>query len=147
MITKSLSETKEVAKNFLNKVLLQVESIPTEKAFVVGLYGELGSGKTAFVSGIAQELGIQEAITSPTFIIEKIYSLDNKQFKKLIHIDAYRLESAEELRHIGWKELVSDPHNIVFVEWPEKVEGGMECDAVIRFRFVDENAREITFED
>jgi len=93
------------------------------KATVVGLQGELGSGKTYFVKSLGKMMGIEEHIVSPTFVIMKIYDIDWQGFKKLIHIDAYRLEKEEELLNLGWEKLLEDPENLVLIEWPEKVEG------------------------
>jgi tRNA threonylcarbamoyladenosine biosynthesis protein TsaE len=65
-------------------------------------------------------------------------------FRKLIHIDAYRLEKPEEIVRLGWEALVADPGNIVLVEWPEHIGGAMPADAQkITFSVVDENTREI----
>lgn len=59
---------------------------------------------------------------SPTFVVMKSYDVNWKGFKKLIHIDAYRLEKEDELLHLGWDELIKDPENVILIEWPEKVE-------------------------
>lgn len=113
---------------------------------VVGLSGDLGSGKTAFTQAVAKQLGIQDIVTSPTFIIEKIYKLNNQQFDHLIHIDAYRLESGAELLHLGWNEIAANPKNIIFVEWPEKVVDILPKGiTMIEFKFIDETTREINF--
>lgn len=90
-------------------------------ATVVALSGELGAGKTTFAQAMAAELGVQEAVASPTFVIEKIYALSNQKWQRLIHIDAYRLHDAKELRAIGWDEIVADPGNLILIEWPEHI--------------------------
>lgn len=117
IISKSLKETEKIAREFLAKRLAKNEN----DAIVVGLYGDLGSGKTAFTQAAAKCLGVKETVTSPTFVIEKIYKLDHKNFDHLIHIDAYRLKSGDELLHLGWKEIARNPKNIIFIEWPEKI--------------------------
>src|SRR5579863_8039915 len=95
---KSLDEMKSLAENFITSLK------PREKsATVVGLYGDLGAGKTTFVQAVAKELGISKAVSSPTFVIMKIYELSEKKWKYLIHIDAYRLEKSLELLHVGWQ--------------------------------------------
>ena len=96
---------------------------PQNNATIVTLSGDLGAGKTAWVKAAARALGINEDITSPTFVIQKEYDLQDQKFAKMIHIDAYRLESAAELEYLGWKDIVADPGNIIFLEWPEMVEG------------------------
>ena len=114
------------------------------QAVVVGLYGELGSGKTTFIKGIAKAYGLEQTVTSPTFVIEKIYKLDNKNFDHLIHIDAYRLENGNELLALGWDIISKDPKNIIFIEWPENVKEILQRDIQkIDFTFVDEQTRKI----
>src|SRR3989344_6041888 len=93
------------------------------KATVVALQGELGSGKTYFVQNFGKVLGVKEHITSPTFVLMNIYNIDLRGFKRLIHIDAYRFEKEEELLVLGWEKLIENPDNIIFLEWPERVEG------------------------
>src|ERR1700733_3565857 len=98
----SLEETTEIAKKFV----LYIESSQDQakqyagKACVVGLYGDLGSGKTTFTQAVAKILGITEVVNSPTFVIEKIYKLEHERFEHLIHIDAYRLEKSSELEKL-----------------------------------------------
>lgn len=99
------------------------------KATVVGLQGELGSGKTHFVKMLGKMMGIEEHITSPTFVIMKVYNIDFRGFKKLIHIDAYRIEKESELLRLGWQDLIKNPENLILVEWPERVEGLMPEDS------------------
>ena len=140
LVSKSIQETEQVAKEFLEKLSLGIY----DKAVIVGLYGDLGSGKTTFTQCIARILGIKDDITSPTFVIEKRYKIDNDSFKQLIHIDAYRLESSKEARAIGWNEIIADPHNIIFVEWPKRISDVLpENHIKINFKFVSENEREI----
>lgn len=99
------------------------------KATVIGLQGELGSGKTYFAQNFGKIMGVTENMPSPTFVIMKSYKVDWHGFKKLIHIDAYRLESEDELLKLGWEDLLKDPENIILIEWPENVEGIMPKDA------------------
>lgn len=115
-----------------------------EAATIVALKGDLGAGKTTFVQGAAKALGITEPITSPTFVIQKIYPLKRQGFEKLIHIDAYRLKGAHELEVLGWEETLREPSNLVFLEWPERAEGAIPKGAVeLHLYFVDENTRGI----
>ncbi len=119
-ISNSLEETQKIADDFIKNI-----SPKSDTAFVVGLSGNLGAGKTAFTKCIAKSLGVEETVTSPTFVIEKIYELENQKFSHLIHIDAYRLESGEELLNLGWQRIISDPKNMILIEWPEKVSSVM----------------------
>jgi len=88
---------------------------------LINLSGDLGVGKTAFVKSCARVLGIQNNITSPTFVIQKEYDLNTDGYTKMIHIDAYRLENKEDLFVLGWQEILDAPGNIIFLEWPEQV--------------------------
>ncbi len=91
------------------------------RATLIMLSGELGAGKTAFTKSVAHALGVKEVVTSPTFVLEKIYMLSNQAFKYLIHIDAYRLEKGADLAPLGFDELMKDSGNLILLEWPEKV--------------------------
>lgn len=100
-------------------------SLP-EKATIVAFSGELGAGKTTLIKEIAKQFRITEIVTSPTFTIMKFYEVKPQlsqklNFKKLIHIDAYRLKSSNDLLKLGWSDISTDPKNIIFVEWPECV--------------------------
>lgn len=136
--SKSLEETRIIAENFLRSLK------PAEKAVVIALIGDLGSGKTAFSQAIGQSLGVRDYIQSPTFLIEKIYELSKENWEHLIHIDAYRLEREEELLHLGWKEIIKRPGNLILVEWADKVAGILPEETIyIHFSFIDEKTRAI----
>jgi tRNA threonylcarbamoyladenosine biosynthesis protein TsaE len=134
----STEEMRCIASDFVKNLR------PKEKAVVVGLKGDLGSGKTTFAQYVADILGVEETVTSPTFVIQKKYPLLEKKFKNLVHIDAYRIEDTHELEVLKWAYTISDPKNLVLIEWPERVEKIMPKDAIeIHFEHVDENTREI----
>jgi tRNA threonylcarbamoyladenosine biosynthesis protein TsaE len=136
----SLEDTLRIASQFVESL---DHSDPT-KALVVGLSGELGSGKTTFVKFVAEALGVKETVTSPTFVIEKIYKINHPIFEHLIHIDAYRLEKSEELIHLGWEEMLQNPQNIILIEWPDRISDIIPPTAkIIYFLHIDENSREI----
>jgi tRNA threonylcarbamoyladenosine biosynthesis protein TsaE len=142
-LSKSLTDTRNIAQKFL----AELSSTP-QGATIVGLHGDLGAGKTAFTQAVAQILGVQDVVTSPTFIIEKLYKLDDKHFDQLIHIDAYRLESGKELADLGWREIAENPKNLILIEWPEKVAEILPADMKkIQFTFIDEHTREIEFQN
>lgn len=117
---RTLEELAEEAVRFVRS-LATLES-SARVATLVTLSGELGAGKTAFTKAVANALGVEEMVTSPTFVLEKIYLLPSGQsFKRLIHIDAYRLETGKDLGPLGFDELMQDTSNLILLEWPEKV--------------------------
>ena len=89
---------------------------------VVAFTGDLGAGKTAFVSGMARSLGVEERVTSPTFTIVNEYEGGRLP---LFHFDMYRLGDADELFHIGWEDYLARG-GICAVEWSEKVSDALE---------------------
>ena len=111
---------------------------------VVAFTGDLGAGKTAFVSGMAEGLGIEERVTSPTFTIVNEYEGGRLP---LFHFDMYRLGSADELFHIGWEDYLARD-GVCAVEWSENVEEALDGDTVRVdiARGEDDNTRVITME-
>ena len=102
-----------------------------EGAQVVTLSGDLGAGKTAFVKELAKQVGIQHEITSPTFVIMKSYPVTNfPPMTTLTHIDAYRIESDDEMRVLGFDALIQTSGTIVCIEWPEKISGLIPSNAI-----------------
>jgi len=140
-LSKSVAETNQAALDFVNKL----KDIKASKAVVAGLFGDLGSGKTTFTQAVGEILGVKEVMTSPTFVIEKRYDLDGSfGFKKLIHIDAYRLDSDGEILNLNFQEDLNNPDNLILIEWPERVKGALPADLVrINFKFISEFEREI----
>ncbi len=126
--------TKILAQNLLKE--LAEDGKEREMATVLALNGDLGSGKTTFMQFFGEALGVKEKIQSPTFVIEKIYSIDPARtdfpvpFDHLIHIDAYRLESDFEMINLGWKEIISNPRNIICIEWADKIKNLLPQDTV-----------------
>ena len=115
-------------------------------ATVVTLSGDLGAGKTTFAQGIAKALGVEEAVTSPTFVIEKVYALADQKWLRLVHIDAYRLKGVHELEVLGWKELIADPGNLIVIEWPERVPGAIPGHATKIHFEIEGDGRNISIE-
>jgi tRNA threonylcarbamoyladenosine biosynthesis protein TsaE len=87
------------------------------RKYIITLDGELGSGKTAFVSGLARGLGIDEHVLSPSFTIVKEYSGGGYS---LYHIDLYRLSDASELMSFDFYEYVSADDFVTAIEWAGK---------------------------
>ncbi len=138
-ISSGLEETQKIAEDFVSSL-----SPKDSSALVVGLYGDLGAGKTTFTQSVAKALGVGETVTSPTFVIEKIYELSGQKFTHLIHIDAYRLEKSDELLHLGWKEVIADPKNLILIEWPERVDDIMPEHMKVSLKaLLEEGSREV----
>ena len=129
--THSEKETEDLGARF-------AEKLPA--GAVIALYGDLGCGKTAFVRGMARGMGIDCAVTSPTFTIVNEYDGP----RPLFHFDMYRLGSADELFDIGWEDYLARG-GVCAVEWSENVPGAFEGDEIaVRFEKTGDNDREIT---
>jgi len=134
-LTTSPAQTKKLGERLAKEVLKK----KLEKtAFVIGLTGELGGGKTTFLQGFAKGLGIKEKILSPTFVIMK-------KFNNFYHIDCYRIKKTKELLDLGFKGIIKNPKNIVVIEWADRVKKIMPKSALwIGFEFINEKERKIT---
>jgi len=110
---------------------------------VVGLYGELGAGKTVLAKGIATACGINEReIVSASFTVISEYDTT----PPFIHIDLYRINSRDELTELGLREYIGG-EGISVIEWAEKAEGDLPEDLIkIRLHYAGEKVREITIE-
>lgn len=133
IITHSERETEEAGAAF-------AAGIPD--GTVVAMYGELGAGKTAFVRGIAQGMGLDCRVNSPTFTIVNEYL----GARTLLHFDMYRLGSADELWDIGWDDYLSRGA-VCAVEWSENVADAFTGDEItVRFEKLSDTDRRITIE-
>lgn len=106
----------------------------------LALSGPLGAGKTTFVKGVAEALGIDaSAVASPTFVLLRVH----RGRIPLYHLDAYRLRSPAELREVGLPDLV-EGDGAVLLEWAERVREAVPDGAAwVEFRNLGENVREI----
>ena len=154
-ITTSYKKTQELGESLAKKI---IKNGLYKKAVVLGLRGNLGGGKTTFLQGFAKGLGVKEKILSPTFVIQKRFKIKDLRFKNFYHIDCYRLENEKPARNashsdaggdilaLDFKKIISDPENIVAIEWPEKIKKVLPKNIIlIKFKFVDENKREVGF--
>ena len=91
----------------------------------IALHGNLGVGKTTFVRGLARGLGITGTVTSPTFSIYTLYS----GRRTLVHLDAYRLESAREIDDLLLEDFLISPYCLA-IEWPEKIDSWVPANAL-----------------
>ena len=140
--TKNAKNTERAAELFAREA---TRDGVRKGALVVALSGDLGGGKTTFARGFARGLGIRDAVTSPTFLIARIYPIQHKAFRRLVHVDAYRLASADEMKTIGWRDWVRDPRTVILVEWARNIERLLPKNHFdIHFEFVSETKRAIT---
>jgi tRNA threonylcarbamoyladenosine biosynthesis protein TsaE len=86
---------------------------------LVAISGELGAGKTTLVQAICRGYGVTEDVTSPTFALVHRYAAPRSA---VYHLDLYRLKSPDELRNIGWDDLLGEDA-LVLIEWPERAAG------------------------
>jgi len=124
--TRSSAETQEMAKMLAETIA----ATSRRRAVVVGLQGELGAGKTTFAQGFARALGVTERVLSPTFVLMKIYPLKKGSFRRLVHIDCYRITSPKDITPLGLTEILKDPETIVLIEWPERMRKTIPRDAL-----------------
>lgn len=117
--TDSPKQTRLIAGLLAQEILRK--KIKIKSALVLALSGNLGGGKTTFVQGFMKGAGVKKKITSPTFVLIKTYNLQSKAYKKIYHIDCYRLKKSEELLDLGLKEILENSDNIVLIEWPERI--------------------------
>jgi len=152
-ITSGSIQTKKLGERFAKEVLKKKPALtrrgrPKKTAFVIGLEGELGGGKTTFMQGFAKGLGVKEKILSPTFVIMKKFKIQylKSNIQYLIHIDCYRIEKPKELLTLGFKEIISNPKNIIAVEWADRIRKIMPKDSIwIKFDFIDRNTRRMIY--
>jgi tRNA threonylcarbamoyladenosine biosynthesis protein TsaE len=132
---------KYVSKN-IDDTLTIAENIESEKFpnMVICLNGELGSGKTVFVKGFANALGLEDNITSPTFNIIKEY-LNGEM--PLYHMDVYRLDERED--DVGIKDYFNKG-GVTIIEWSDLIKDELPEERLdIEFKIIDENTRVLKF--
>lgn len=124
-----------LAKNIITKRRIH--------AAVIVLEGELGAGKTTFAQGFARALNVKNAIKSPTFLIMREYKITTRS--KLFHIDCFRVKNSNDLTPLGIEQIMSNPHNIVLIEWPERIRDIIPKNNIrVHFDHISEHERKIT---
>jgi tRNA threonylcarbamoyladenosine biosynthesis protein TsaE len=143
-VTTNYKQTQKLGAKFAKEILLSKTS--QKNAVVVALSGNLGGGKTTFLQGFAKGLGVKEKILSPTYVIMKKFVIPAKAGIQFFHFDCYRLNKPEDILELGFEKIISNPKNIIAVEWPEKIKKVLPKNIIkINFKFIDENIREISF--
>lgn len=108
----------------------------------LALLGDLGSGKTTFVQGLALGLGINRRVLSPTFIIRRSY----QGRLNLEHFDFYRLHRPEDLVGLDLDDVLGAPKTVVVLEWPERVGLDQSKASKIFFEYINDQTRRISGE-
>lgn len=112
---------------------------------IIGLIGELGSGKTCFVKGLARGLGIKKKISSPSFIFLRILpAAKNTKIKFLAHLDLYRLKNMGEIENIIPLDLFNKKYILIVIEWAERIKNELPRHTrYIKFKVLKNNQRKI----
>ncbi len=135
IILKSPTETKKLGEKIGRKIFQEKPS------FFLALEGDLGSGKTTFLQGLAKGLQIKEKITSPTFVIFKKYKVEKERF--FYHFDAYRIKE-KDLDVLNFVEIIKDKNNIIAVEWSENIRKKIPQKAIkLKFSFINFKERRL----
>jgi len=139
-ITYSATQTKNLGQRMSQKTL------KSKDAVVISLKGDLGSGKTTFVQGLAIGLEIKDKILSPTFVLMKKYKIPNTK-KQFYHVDCYRIKKAQDLSALNLEKLFLNPQNIIAIEWAERIEKILPKNTIIfEFKLINEKQRKIITE-
>lgn len=109
-------ETKKIAATFAQDL---------HGGDVIFLSGELGSGKTTFVRGVAEAYGFREPVRSPSFTIVNRYPVEHATVKQILHVDFYRIDDPSEIPPLALEEELGRPDTVAFIEWPEKTAPGL----------------------
>jgi tRNA threonylcarbamoyladenosine biosynthesis protein TsaE len=130
IITRTPGETEAAGLEFARKL---------PENCVVGLYGDLGSGKTCFVRGAAAAFRVKETVVSPTFSLVNVY----RGTRTVIHMDAYRLKTPAEMVQIGFEDYLAQG-GVCFIEWAERIAPILPAGALqVRFGITGDSVREI----
>jgi tRNA threonylcarbamoyladenosine biosynthesis protein TsaE len=117
---------------------------------VLALFGDLGSGKTTFVQGLADTLGIPVKTQSPTFLLVRTHTFPEARngIETLYHLDLYRLDPPIDVASFGLQDFMGRPSTLTVIEWAEKMEEALPEDAIrIRFEYLGDMERRITVEN
>lgn len=142
--TNNFKKTQKLGEDFARSLLAGSQG----ETLIIALYGDLGSGKTTFVQGIAVGLGIKNRIISPTFVIVRNYRIKNHESRIMdfYHIDLYRVEGERDIEGLGIEEIINNENNIVVVEWAEKLKKYLPKKRIdVHFFYENGNERKINF--
>ena len=140
IVSDSLTKTQELVGDIAKKL---------KAGAVLALYGNLGSGKTAFVNFLVAALEINSRVQSPTFVILRKYTgAGVGDIKTVNHFDLYRLTTESEVLDLGLPEHFAEKNAIFLIEWPELAEKYFPADTIrIYFDYVDETTRKVNVQN
>lgn len=132
LISSSVEETEEIGKRLARRL---------RGNELIALFGGLGAGKTAFTRGLAEELGVSDGVSSPTFAL--VHEYEGKF--PIFHFDMYRVTGYDDLYSTGFFDYID--RGVMVIEWSENIEGILPEDAIrISIKTLSENEREITLD-
>ncbi len=113
-ISKTKKDTYKIASQLAKKL---------KGGEIIALQGDLGAGKTTFTQDLAKFLGVKKQVTSPTFVLMKVYPISNHKSPiiNFVHVDCYRLDDPQELFYLGIEEYLNKKDVIVVIEWADKI--------------------------
>lgn len=134
IIITSLDKIADAAQEFVSQI--------GEKR-VFAFYGGMGAGKTTFIKAVCDQLGVNDAVTSPTFAIVNEY---NSQMGPVYHFDFYRIKRASEVLDIGFDDYIYSG-NLCLMEWPELIEDFLpEETTIVKITEIENGMRKIIIE-
>lgn len=134
IIISSLDKIADAAQEFVSQI--------GEKR-VFAFYGGMGAGKTTFIKAVCDQLGVNDAVTSPTFAIVNEY---NSQMGPIYHFDFYRIKRASEVLDIGFDDYIYSG-NLCLMEWPELIEVFLpEETTIVKIMEIENGIRKIIIE-
>ena len=136
-VTKNIEETNHIAKDLADKL---------QGGETIALSGNLGVGKTVFVKALAKALGIKEEVTSPTFVLMKVYDIKHKHIRQFVHADCYRLDGVEDLKDIGLSDFMED-NTVIVIEWADKISNLPSNVINVKFDYITDTKRRLVIDD
>lgn len=136
--TLELEARDAAATHELGARLARALDVTVNVPLLVGLEGELGTGKTTFVRGFLHALGVAAPVRSPTYTLLEEYE---GNALRVAHLDLYRLQSREQIEELGIRELL-DRTQVLLVEWPERGAGALPAaDLTVRLEYAEPGRR------
>lgn len=136
VISSSAEETQSIGESFAKTL---------KKGGLIYLTGQLGSGKTTFVQGVARGLGVTQRIISPTFVLVREHKTKHSAIQRLFHVDLYRIANNSHVEGLNFTEMLNNDTNLVLVEWPDRVTTLPKSMMNIYLTQIDDMKREIKF--